>query len=408
MALTPAFAPKEKIAQKWGNMKKARKGFTLIDVIVVLAVLGTLAGAMVPLFFYMVNKQREDQTIDELDSLRIAVAGNPVIVTNEARTQFGYVGDMGALPTKIEDLYKKGTQPTFSFDTVKKLGAGWNGPYIDPKIVEDLETLKTDDFGNDYEYTTAPFTDPAVGATVEGRIRSKGKDGAPGGNDDLSLEFFKSQLKSKVFGFIKDDLGDGAGGVAVTLNFPLNGILSSTSATTDEAGLYTFEDVSYGNRSLSLNPKLVLAAGSAKITGPQKNNIEFAVTNFSSSNIAITSFKAVYSADPPSFYKSLKIGTTTVYNSTTPRLGSGDIVTFAVITVAAGSGVTEAIPIRIQTPVTEVADINLSVMGRGSSIKIEMGSFEDAQTGGANPVNMSGVPMEITFSDGSVVRFTAF
>lgn len=389
-------------------MERTRKGFTLIEVIVILAVLGTLAGAMLPFYFYTVNKQREERTTDELDNLRIAATGNPVIIINEARTQFGYVGDMGALPGSIEDLYKKGTQPALSFDSTKKVGAGWNGPYIVPKIVRDLETLKTDKFGNDYEYTTTPFTEPTTGATVEGRIRSKGKDGTSGTDDDLSLEFFKSHLKSKVFGFIKDELGGGVGGVVVTLNFPLNGVLSSTNTTTDDTGLYTFDDVTYGNRSISLNPKLVLAAGSERVFGTNMQNIEFTITNFSSSNIAITSFKAVYSIEPPAFYESLKIGTTTVYNSTTPRLASGDTVTFSAITVAAGSGASEAVPIRIQAPVTEVADTNLGVLGRGASIKIEMGPFKDVQTGTANIVNMSGVPMEITFSDGSIVRFTAF
>lgn len=389
-------------------MRRSGNGFTLIDIVIMLAVFGVLLGTMIPFTLQIVAKKRELRTIDELDKLSMAITGNPVIIINEARTQFGYVGDMGNLPSSLEDLYKKGSQPAYSFNTTKKIGAGWNGPYISPEIVEHLETLSADAFGNDYEYTTTPFTDSSTGATALGRARSKGRDGSSGTSDDLSLAFFDSQVRSKVFGLIKDELGDGVGGVTVTMNYPSNGVLTSTDTATDATGFYTFDNIPYGERSITLEPKLVLAAGSARIKGIGKNDIEFFITNFSSSNINITSFKAVYSTDPPAFYERINIGTTTVYNSTNPRLASGDTVTFSAITVAAGSGVSDSIPIRIQSPVTEVADIGIGTLGRGASIKIEMLNFKDAQTGSASAVNMIGVPMEVTFSDGSIVRFTPF
>lgn len=389
-------------------MRRSGNGFTLIDIVIMLAVFGVLLGTMIPFTLQIVAKKRELRTIDELDKLSMAITGNPVIIINEARTQFGYVGDMGNLPSSLEDLYKKGSQPAYSFNTTKKIGAGWNGPYISPEIVEHLETLSADAFGNDYEYTTTPFTDSSTGATALGRARSKGRDGSSGTSDDLSLAFFDSQVRSKVFGLIKDELGDGVGGVTVTMNYPSNGVLTSTDTATDATGFYTFDNIPYGERSITLEPKLVLAAGSARIKGTGKNDIEFFITNFSSSNINITSFKAVYSTDPPAFYERINIGTTTVYNSTNPRLASGDTVTFSAITVAAGSGVSDSIPIRIQSPVTEVADIGIGTLGRGASIKIEMLNFKDAQTGSASAVNMIGVPMEVTFSDGSIVRFTPF
>ncbi|HHT9135443.1 MAG TPA: hypothetical protein ACFYD2_11115 [Candidatus Avalokitesvara rifleensis] len=393
-------------------MRHSENGFTPIDIVVILAVFGVLLGTMIPLNIQILQKKRELQTVDELDKLSTAVTGNPVIVLNEARTQFGYVGDMGNLPSSLEDLYKKGSQPSHSFNTSKKIGAGWNGPYISPEIVEHLETLDADAFGNDYEYTTTAFTDSSTGAPALGRALSKGKDGTSGTSDDLSLTFFDSQVRSLVFGLIKDDVGDGVGGVVVTMNYPSNGVLTSTNTTTDGTGFYTFDNIPYGNRSVTLEPKLVLAAGSERVKGTANNQIEFNVTNFSASNISITKFKAVYSTDPPAYYETLKVGTTTVYNSSTPRLASGDTVTFSAITVAAGTGVSDSIPIRIQAPVTEVADIPIGTLGRGASMTIEMLTFKDVQSGTANNVNMIGVPMEITINEGlsgeSIIRFTPF
>ncbi|MCP4364141.1 MAG: hypothetical protein GY800_02455 [Planctomycetes bacterium] len=381
-------------------MRHLRSGFTLIDIVVILAVFGVLLGTMIPLTIQIAYKKREAQTIDELDKLRTAVIGDPLVILNEARTQFGYVGDMGNLPASIEDLYKKGVQPAFSFNTTKKTGAGWDGPYVDPNIFEHLETLKTDGFGNDFDYTTTPFTDATTGALVEGQIRSKGKDGTSSTSDDLSLDFFNSQIKSKVFGFIKNELDEGVGGVTVTLNYPSSGVLTTANTPTDATGFYTFDDAPYGNRSLTLEPNLVLAAGTPEIFGSGGQHIRFSVTNFSSSTINITKFKATYTSDPQAFYTELRVGGTTVYNSTTPRLGSGDTTTFSAIPVAAGTGVSESTPIQIQAPVTEVADINISVLGRGATIVIEMRQFKDAQTGSGSNVDMTGVTMEVVFNEG--------
>ncbi|MFQ5863292.1 MAG: carboxypeptidase regulatory-like domain-containing protein [Candidatus Brocadiales bacterium] len=391
-------------------MKCSGNGFTLIDVIIILAALGILLGTMIPLTIQLMNKKRETQTIDELDRLRIAVTGNPVITIYEARAQFGYVGDMGNLPTSIEDLYKKGGQSAFSFNTTKKVGAGWDGPYIDPKIVEHIETLKTDAFGNDYDYTTTPFTDSTTGATVEGRIRSKGKDGTSATSDDLSLDFFSSQVKSKVSGVIKTEEGDGVSGATVTMNYPNNGTLVSTSTTTDSAGFYTFDDIPYGNRSVTVEPRLVIEANSALAVGTQDRDVKFTVTNCSNSDINITSYKAVYSSSPQAFYTTLIVGGTTVYNSSSPRLGSGDAATFTAQTVGGGIEGPNTVPIQVQSPATEVGDITIGTLGGGASILIEMNEFMDAQTGSAANVDMTGVSFTVTFNEGlsdeSVVSFT--
>ncbi len=241
-----------KISCKAEHMRKALKGFTLIEIIVCLAVFGVLLGTMIPLGIQISFKRREQHSLDELATLKVAIAGDPQVVADGSRLSFGYIGDMGNLPASLEDLYKKGSQPAFSFDSTKKIGAGWNGPYIDPTIVEHIETLKTDAFGNDYDYTTTPFTDSTVGATVEGRIRSKGKDSTTGGDDDLSVEIFNSEAKSKVVGSVENGSGNRLSGASVTMNYPSNGSLTTSSALTDSNGVFSFDDIPYGIRSISI------------------------------------------------------------------------------------------------------------------------------------------------------------
>ena len=390
-------------------MRHSGNGFTLIDIVIVLAVFGVLLGTMIPFTIQMVHKTRELQTLDELEKLRAAIIGDPVTVLNESRTQLGYVGDMGNLPSSLEDLYKKGSQPAYTFNTTKKTGAGWNGPYISPEIVEHLETLKTDAFGNDYDYTTTPFTDSTTGATVAGRIRSKGRDGTSDTSDDLSLSFFDSQIKSRIVGQIKDEVGEGVGGAVVTINYPSNGVLTSTTTTSDRFGFYTLDDITYGNRSITIELKLVVVVGSADVTGANNNEIVFSVVNFSNTNIGITSYKAVYFSAPAAYYKTLIIGGVTVHDSDSNKLGSGETATFSAITIAGGTGVSDTLPTLIQSPVTTAGDIiPIGQLGRGQTKQIKMLNFRDSPTGGGQAVSMSGVPMEITFSDGSIVRFIPF
>jgi type II secretory pathway pseudopilin PulG len=128
--------------QERQQMRHSRNGFTLIDIIIILAVFGALMGAMVPLTIKMVHKKRELQTVDELEKLRVAISGNALIVLSESRAKFGYLGDMGNLPSSLEDLYKKGSQPVYSFDITKKTGAGWDGPYIAPRSLNISRPLK--------------------------------------------------------------------------------------------------------------------------------------------------------------------------------------------------------------------------------------------------------------------------
>lgn len=135
------------------NMKK---GFTLIEIIVVLAIIGALAGSIVPLSLQFLESRREQATREETKVIFRAIFGDP------KKGDFGYVGDAGALPASLNDLTTKpGGISSFAFFT-NNVGYGWRGPYIDTNFSDLL-----DGFGNAYDF----------GVAFAGQIRSAGSDG---------------------------------------------------------------------------------------------------------------------------------------------------------------------------------------------------------------------------------------
>ncbi|MEE9200441.1 MAG: prepilin-type N-terminal cleavage/methylation domain-containing protein [Candidatus Brocadiales bacterium] len=389
----------------------SKSGFTLIELIIVLAIIGVLAGTITPLVLMTLHKERETGTVVELREFKEGIVGDPEIVTKEVRTDFGYIGDMGSMPSKIEDLYQKGTQPAFSYDTTKKTGAGWKGPYIDPSLVENLASLKLDAYGNEYTYDDTEFTDSTVGATVSAKIVSKGTDGVTGGGDDLSTYVYKPEAFSKVVGVIVDEQGKRVPAVTVKMNYPSDGILTTNeppSITSDSAGHYEFTDIPYGNRSITIEPGLAFAADTATVSGSTDQDVAFKITNFSASDITITSFKADFTVTPTAYYETLVIGGTTVYNSASSRVASGETVTFVGITVPGSGAAAEgkAFPVRVQSAMTHVEDLNIaSAVSKGGTITISMETFTDAESGGGNATDMTGVTFDITFSNGSRTLF---
>ncbi|MGR3177321.1 MAG: type II secretion system protein [Candidatus Anammoxibacter sp.] len=387
-----------------------KRGFTLIEMVVVLSIFAIFGAAFVPVVSRSIDRKRETATRDALKEFKTAIIGNPFIIHHETRTDFGYVGDMGVIPAKIEDLYLKGSQPDFVYDSEKMTGVGWNGPYIDTLLLEDnLDNLKEDGYGKAFLYNTEEFLDPVVGADVILKIASNGPDYTIGGNNDLSAYIYKSTAYSDVVGFVKDDLGNRITGVKTKINYPVDGLMNVVGTETDIDGLYKFTDIPYGNRSISVTPKLVYAPDSAITAGPNDEDIEARVTNYAADNIAVSSMKINYSVTPTAYFTKVNIGNNVVFNSTAPRGSSGDTITFSPIIVpGTGGGVSgKSFPIRIQSPHTQVAEINIGLgFSRGGTIRFTVTGFEDSISGNGVAVDMAGVTFSVTFNDGSTVLFS--
>ncbi|OIP34065.1 MAG: hypothetical protein AUK27_08545 [Deltaproteobacteria bacterium CG2_30_66_27] len=146
--------------------RKRAGGFTLIEVIVVIAVISILAAMAVPYAVKIIDQSREEATKKEMEGLHTAIMGDPKVPTA------GYLGDRGALPTNLSMLNTRGTQagPTTGTLGVKY---GWYGPYVNAGF--DAAGYLTDGWGTNYAWNS-----PA-----SGQIRSAGPDRAIGTADDL-------------------------------------------------------------------------------------------------------------------------------------------------------------------------------------------------------------------------------
>ena len=143
-------------------------GFTLIEVIVVMAIISIMAGIMIPMVYRVWESNDEETTRTRMRELKTALVGDRRIVQNGVRTHFGYTGDMGQLPGSLNDLI---VDPGVS---------NWNGPYLPAGF--DTTTFNKDAWDRAFEYVTATDASGRRSAAV---LASHGADGIAGTADDI-------------------------------------------------------------------------------------------------------------------------------------------------------------------------------------------------------------------------------
>ena len=131
------------------------RGFTLLELLVVIVILGLLAAYVAPRYFAQIGKSE------------VAVAKTQIEAFEKALDQFRI--DVGRYPTTEEGLDALVTRPA---DAAK-----WAGPYL-------KKAVPPDPWGRPYGYR-------APGAKGDFEIQTLGKDGAVGGtgeNADISSQ----------------------------------------------------------------------------------------------------------------------------------------------------------------------------------------------------------------------------
>ena len=123
---------------------KLNRGYTLVEIVVIIVIIGIITSITLKSLRSSNDIARVEETKKELDRLAEAIAGRPDLKNAGARTDYGYIGDIGALPPNLDALYQNpGGLPT------------WNGPYIRDDFSEDGSSteFKKDAWGANYIYT---------------------------------------------------------------------------------------------------------------------------------------------------------------------------------------------------------------------------------------------------------------
>ena len=130
------------------SLRRRADGFTLIEIMVVVIIIGVLAAAIIPQF------------IGTTQDAKVSAAKGHIAVLRSALERFNL--HMDRYPTTEEGLQVLVEPP--AGDDAKK----WRGPYIDQ--------LRNDPWGNSYQYVY-----PGVHHTVSYDVWSRGADGVDGG-----------------------------------------------------------------------------------------------------------------------------------------------------------------------------------------------------------------------------------
>jgi general secretion pathway protein G len=146
------------------------RGFTLIEIIVAMAILSIMAGTLVPMMYQVWENNAVSLTQERMLELKKAMVGDRALVQQGIRSHYGFVGDNGQLPSSLDDLV-----------TNSGAWANWNGPYLGGN---NLDAWK-----NAVIYTPVNVS----GINISATLLSYGPDGKEGG-DDVSLHILEGDV----------------------------------------------------------------------------------------------------------------------------------------------------------------------------------------------------------------------
>jgi general secretion pathway protein G len=133
-------------------IRRRSRGFTLLELLVVMTIIGLLAGYVGPKFFAHIGKSEVKAARAQIDGLEKALDQ--------------YRLDMGRYPGSEEGLKALNEKPADA------AAARWSGPYL-------KKAVPVDPWGKPYEYVQP-------GEHGEFDLYSLGKDGQPGGTGEAA------------------------------------------------------------------------------------------------------------------------------------------------------------------------------------------------------------------------------
>lgn len=217
------------------------RGVTLIELLVVIMILSVILTAAIKTWDVTLERGRFEQTRQKLDRLAKVITGDPDYVVAGVRADFGFVGDMGALPRTLSDLVYPPSWVT------PPESSRWRGPYIRSTFNESPEGYRIDGWGDTIVFDRDSLFLRSYGGG--GLVDRKRWITRPLGYtlDDL--------LRNVVDGVIVDQRGVPPPDsllprITVQLEYPRQGVTYRDSYTPATNGLFEFRDVPQGVQTL--------------------------------------------------------------------------------------------------------------------------------------------------------------
>ncbi|MCK4633056.1 MAG: prepilin-type N-terminal cleavage/methylation domain-containing protein [candidate division Zixibacteria bacterium] len=122
---------------------KNTDGYSLFELVVVIVIMGIITAVSLRSMRNTTEVTRTEETRAELDALAAAIAGNPDLISGGNRTDYGYLGDIGSLPSSLSQLV---TNPGY---------ATWDGPYVGDEFTAGGadDEYQYDAWGQQYSYS---------------------------------------------------------------------------------------------------------------------------------------------------------------------------------------------------------------------------------------------------------------
>lgn len=154
------------------------KAFTLIEVMVVMAIISILAGMLVPSVWRFWESEEIATTRERMRDIKKGLVGDKSLIQNGVRTHYGFVGDNGELPA-----FSNISSGELSFLVSKPAGVypQWNGPYLTGFASD----WNKDAWGRELRLRYSPLSVDSHGRYVNAELISAGPDGQFGTSDDI-------------------------------------------------------------------------------------------------------------------------------------------------------------------------------------------------------------------------------
>lgn len=227
-----------------------KDGYTLVELLCVITILLVVSYFGSQILKQSIEESQFDETRSEMIAIRNALVGNPDLYLSGKRSSFGYVGDIGGLPSAtqgIQALISNPGLPSFSVDVSTRMGCGWNGPYLSSESLGN--DLLSDGWGNPYVYTMEDYS---------ASVLSYGADGVQGGtgfNQDLKVLIPSTLVMATIYGVIQNQDLNWNGSAEVEIFYPSpSGIMTSkmVSVVSGNNGKFSTSEIPFGMRSLKI------------------------------------------------------------------------------------------------------------------------------------------------------------